>query len=727
VSGGSENTNYYFAAGYTDQEGIIRKNDFQRLNALLNVDSRVNNIISVGGKLSFSNEKNLAAESSGSLSGEAYSTAGLARNVLVNAPNISPFNNDGSYNLGASFIGPGNNIVPSNQVGFYNPVVALDLNRSNNEIDHIQSNLYLQIKPISLLTLRTVYGIDYIHADNDIFYNPIHGTGQGSQGQAIAVYNRNKRWVWTNTAQFDYTFGGKHEVSLLAGNEQQRNTSRAYGIDRTILSDPAYTVVQAGFTTNNVSGLGLGENYLLSYFGRLNYNFKRIYYISANIRQDEYSALGKKKGTFYGASAGWEIARENFWQSAGLDKVFSSFKIRGSYGKVGNISGIGNYPTFSTFGSGLYGGLGTLIYNTAGNPDITWETSKKTDVGFSFGLFKERLTGEFAYYKNDIDGLILSVPQAPSTGLPSSVLQNVGTMYNKGVEITLNGSPVSTRDFSWNSSFNIAFNKNQVTSLAPGLNEVLYLTGGGSTGENVNRTAPGYSIGYSWVVRTGGVDPATGRRIFYNKAGRGVAYQHIVPTGQSQWTYLDNGAAAPAITQANDAVMYQNTQPRSIGGWSNNFRFKGFDLDVLFTYQLGFYVSYGTNAGLHDQRYWNNVVDVLNYWKKPGDQTNYVRPIYTDNVSYGNTIPIDFNMFKGDFVKLKNITLGYTLPQSIMSRAKISRARLYISGQNLAMWTKYPGPDPEVSSNGTNSAGQGSDRNTVPNARTLVVGLNLGF
>jgi TonB-linked SusC/RagA family outer membrane protein len=737
VSGGSDNTNYYLSAGYTDQQGIIRRNDFKRINALLNIDSRINNFITVGGKLSFSNERNLAAESSGSLSTEAYSTAGLGRNAVVNAPNVSPYNNDGSYNIGASFIGPMSNIVPSNQVGFYNPVVALALNRSNNELDHLQSNVYVQIKPLSWISLRSVYGIDNISADNDIFYNPLHGTGQGSQGQAIAVFNKSKRWVWTNTAQFDYTFADRHEVSLLAGNEQQRNTSRSYGIDRTILSDPAYNVVQAGFTTNNTSGLGLGENYLLSYFGRLNYNFNRKYYISANVRQDEYSALGVKKGVFYGLSAGWEITKENFWQSAGLDRTFSSFKLRGSYGKVGNINGIGNFASFSTFGSGLYGGVGTLSYASTGNNRITWETSKKTDIGFSFGLFKERLTGDIAFYKNDIDGLLLNVSQSPSTGIPNAgnaIFANAGSMYNKGIEITLNGAPILAKDFSWNSSFNIAFNKNEVTALAPGLNEVIFPTGTATTGENVNRTAPGYSVGYLWVVRTGGVDAATGRRIFYNKAGRAVTYQHITPfvNGVSgptmpQWTYMDNGAVAPAITQGNDAVMYQNTQPKTVGGWSNNFRYKGFDLDVLLTYQLGFYVSYGSNAGLHDQRYWNNAVDVLGHWKKPGDQTDFVRPIYTDNVSYGNTIPIDFNMFKGDFVKLKNLTLGYTLPQSIMNRAKISRARIYVSGQNLAMITKYPGPDPEVSSNGVNAAGQGSDRNTVPNSRAIIIGLNLGF
>ncbi|WP_293311058.1 SusC/RagA family TonB-linked outer membrane protein [Pedobacter sp. UBA5917] len=726
VSGGTENTKYYMGFGYTNQQGIYQKNDFKRLNGLFNIDSKLNKFITIGGKLSYSNEKNLAAISSGSLNGEAYGTSGLARTALVNSPNVSPYNNDGSFNLGATFVGPMNNIVTGNQVGFYNFAQVLSLNRENNELDHMQSNAYLQVSPFKWLNLKSMYGIDYINSDNDIFYNPIHGPGQGVSGEAIGAFRKRKNWTWTNTAQADYEIS-KHSFNLLVGQEQQRNTVTGYGIDRQGLTDPAYDVVQAGFTLNNSTGAAYGENYLLSYFGRLNYNYDGKYFLSGNLRQDEYSALGIKKGTFWGASAGWEITKENFWASAGLDKVFSSFKIKGSYGKVGNISGIGDYATFSTYGSALYGGIPSSIYSAAGNKELTWETSKKTDIGINFGILKGRIDFEIDYYKNNIDGLILNVSQSPSTGVPSTVATNIGSMYNKGWEFNVNASPLKSTDFSWNSSFNIAYNKNEVTALAPGLTEIITPTGSTTTGENVNRSIPGYSIGYLYVVRTGGVDPATGRRIFYNKAGRAVTYQHIVPTGQANWTYLDNGATAPAITQSADAEMYKNTAPKFYGGFDNTFRYKNFDLNVMLTYQLGFWVSYGTNAGLHDQRYWNNAVDVLNRWQKPGDITDFPRAVYTDNVSYGNTIPLDINVFKGDFVKLRNLSLGYTIPQTAFGKSGINRLRVYVAGQNLAIITKYPGPDPEVSSNGSSSSGQGSDRNSGPNARTYTMGLSLGF
>jgi hypothetical protein len=304
-------------------------------------------------------------------------------------------------------------------------------------------------------------------------------------------------------------------------------------------------------------------------------------------------------------------------------------------------------------------------------------------------------------------------------------------MYNKGVEVSLTGIPVKTKDFTWTSTLNFSQNKNMVTALDPSLTEILTATSGLET---VSRTAVGYSAGYLWLVRNGGVDPASGRRILLNKAGQPVYYQFYVPTGQFQWTnpdgtrYSETGQpVGVGLTQAKDGVMYGNTIPKQIGGWDNTFSYKGLDLNVLLTYQFGFYVYYGTNAGLHDQRFWNNHRDVLTAWKKPGDITTVPKPVYLDNISNGSGLPMSYNAFKGDFVKVKNVTIGYTLPAKIVSKAGISSARFYVAGQNLAIITKYPGPDPEVSSNGNSNSGQAIDRNTIANGRVLLVGLNISF
>ncbi|RYF72163.1 MAG: SusC/RagA family TonB-linked outer membrane protein, partial [Cytophagaceae bacterium] len=614
VSGGSENTNYYFSTGYTKQEGIIKKNDFQRINTLFNVDSKLGKLITIGGKISYSNELNYASSSSGSLAGEAFATSGLGRVGLVLPPILAPYNNDGSYNVSGPAIGTGSNVTGT-AISYPNPVPSLDLNRSNSETNHIQSNIYFQIKPVSWITLKSSYGIDYLYVDNDLFSSPITSEGNSTQGSASSIFGRYKTSLWTNTAQFDKTIAGSHNLSLLVGQEQQRRTSLSYGLNRQTLSDPAYTVIQAGFVTNNAAGLGYGENYLLSGFGRLNYNYKEKYFIGTNIRQDEYSALGVKKGIFYGLSAGWEITKENFWANAGLDRLFSSFKIRGSYGKVGNIGGIGDYTPYSTYSSGLYGGAASLNFSSVGNPNLQWETSKKTDVGFTFGLLNDRITGEVAYYKNDIDNLILNVAQSPSTGLPTSPPQNVGSMYNKGLELSFNARIINTKNFQWSSNFNITFNENQVTALAPGLTALQTASSGLET---VSQTMVGYPLGQLWVLRTGGVDPTSGKRIFLSAAGTPVYYQFYAPSGQFNYSTTADGktryvspTGGTSITQAADAVMYGNVSPKQYGGFDNNFKYRNFDLGVLLTYQLGFNVYYGTNAGLHDQRFWNNDRDML--------------------------------------------------------------------------------------------------------------------
>ncbi len=725
VSGANDATSYYFSMGYTSQEGIIKNNNFKRTNFLGNVDHKLSKSLSFGGKISYSNELNLAAASSGSLPGEAFATAGLGRAVVVNAPNVAPYLNNGNYNINPAngLLGVMNN--KQVQVGFYNPVPSLDLNRQNSENNHLQANFYFQIKPVSWIALKTLYGLDNLLTDNEAFANGLTGEGfivNSFGGNAASTYSKNKRWVWTNTLQLDKTLG-KHGFNLLLGHEQQKSNSVGFGVGRTIVSDPFYTNIQGGFTgAPTAAGLGIGENYLLSEFGRLQYNYKSKYFLSGNVREDGASQLGKKSkyGTFYGFSGGWEITRENFWSALKLDKIFSSFKVRASYGKVGNITGLGNFGALSTYGAGLYGSGATLAFTNAGNENLTWETSKKTDLGVNFGLFKERITFELAWYKNNIDGLVLAVPPPPSAGLPNSINTNIGSMYNKGVEFALNANIINKRDFTWNFSFNINANKNMVTALAPGVPQIITAT----SLESPSITKPGYPLGMLFVTRTGGVDPATGRRIFINAAGQKVYFDFASPAA-SRYRFAD-GTVAPAVG-SQDAQIFQPTVPKTFGGFENTINVRGFEINALFTFQTGNYIYYGSYAGLRDQRFWNNTTDVLRRWTKPGQETDMPRPVFGDNISNGSSYPLDVNVFKGDFLKLRSLTIGYNVPRMLTEKAKIATARFYISGNNLLIITKYPGPDPETSTNGNGTTNQGVDRNQVVNGRAITVGLNIGF
>ncbi|MDT3403260.1 SusC/RagA family TonB-linked outer membrane protein [Mucilaginibacter terrae] len=737
VQGGSDVTNYYFSANYNKSTGIVNKNDYKRKGMLFNVDHKVSKIISVGGKISYSNEYNAAAQNTGS-GGSSFATAGLGRIGLVNAPNVSPYNNDGTYNINAGVVGSMNNVIGQSTntrnvstVSYYNFLPILDLDRSSTEVNHVVANAYLQVKPLPWISLKTLYGIDYLNNDNDTFQNPLSGDGYAGPGvnggAASGIYRKDKRWVWTNTADFNRTFAGKHNIGILLGNEQQGTLTRGYGISRTTLTDVAFDVVQAGFVNNNATTMNYGDNYLVSFFGRLTYDFDKKYFLSATLRSDEYSAFGsdKKRGYFPGFGLKWDISQESFWTAIKADKIFSSFQVKGSYGKVGNNNGLGNYASYGFYGTGLYNGAGTLTPSQTGNNLLGWEASKKTDVGLAFGVLGDRITAEIDYYKNSIDDLIFFPATAPSAGLPTSPAVNIGKMYNQGLEITLNADAVRTTDFTWSPSFNIAFNRNKLTELYNGLTSVTTA----NSLETVSINQVGTSLGDLWAVRTNGVDPATGRRIFLNGAGREVFFNFANPSA-SRYQYAD-GTNAPAIAAATDAVNYGNSSPKAIGGFNNTFRYKNIDLSFLFTFQAGFYVYYGTQAGLRDQRYWNNETTILTRWTTPGQITDVPRVVYGDNVSNGSSFPITSNIYKGDFIKLRNINLGYNLPKSIATKLGLTNIRIYGTAQNLFVLTDYPGPDPEVStasgSSTTANSVQGVDRNQVGNARTFTTGIQVKF
>ncbi|SDL42518.1 TonB-dependent receptor [Pedobacter antarcticus] len=734
ISGATQTTKYYGSVGYTKQDGIFRENKFDRKSAMFNVDNKTNSWLSLGAKINYVNENNASAMSTGA-AGNSSASGAMSRLALINSPIVSPYNNDGSYNNTSNgYLGIQDNTGHLNQsrLGFYNPEVSLNTNYSRNKVNNIQSNAYIQVNPLPWLAVKSIYGIDYRYTTYENYYSPVSGEGIATNGSSSSANSTRERWVWTNTVTADHVFADHHSFNVLLGQEQQKTNGNQFGLQRQGQSDPLYSNIQGGWqnvfaynTDNQVY-----DNYLFSLFSRLQYNFKQKFYVTGNYRMDEFSALGpnNKKGTFWGVSAGWEIMKEDFWSGSVLDKVFSNLKIRASYGKVGNIGGLTDFGALNTYSANLYGGQPGLGYSAAGNPDLKWETSKKTDIGINFGLLGGKLNGELAYYKNNIDGLIFGVPLPPSAGIPNStnnsILQNVGTMYNQGVEFSLNGAPVRTDNFTWNSSFNITTNKNKVTSLADGVPSIIV----GSV-DTYSITLPGYAAGMIYAIRTGGIDSQTGRRVFINSEGRKVLYQHVVtPGGPSayQWSYED-GSRAPAITPAADAVAYKTSAAKMFGGWSNTFQYKQFELSVLLTYQMGGYMMNGTQATMRDQRFWNNSVDVLNRWRNPGEVTNIARVVNGDNVSSGNSMPLDVNVSSTDFLRLKNVMLSYNLPNDFLKRIKVSNAKVFVSGQNLALLTNYTGLDPEVTTNANNAITQGMDKNQSPNARTITVGLNFGF
>ncbi|QIL75493.1 SusC/RagA family TonB-linked outer membrane protein [Hymenobacter sp. HDW8] len=731
-SGGTEKTSYYASVGYTGQNGMLKNNEFKRLSGRINIDHKVYKNFTVGARIGYSNNYN-SSPNSGSIGDAAFSIAGLGRAPLVLPPNVAARNPDGTPNINTAGngVGPGANTNPAPNyaplvTGYYNPLVDLENNYFTSEGNEIQGSLYANWEILKGLNVRTTYGLNNSSFEDQLFYTALSGDGYATGGQAANYFRTNKRWNWQNTAQYDRSFGN-HNASILLGGEQQRTQVDRWGASRTQVADDFFNTYQGNYTNIAVSGNSQGENYLVSYFGRLTYDFNKKYLASINVRRDGYSAWGNEKwGNFYGASLGYIVSEEQFWKDAAFSNVFNFLKFTGSYGEVGNSQGINDFASLSTYGSGLYGSSATLGYSTAGNPDLTWETSKKTDVGFSFGLFQDRVQGDFSYYRNLVDGLILDVPQAPSRGVPNNTIAaNVGSMRNTGIELNLNLRAIQGKDFSWTVNGNYTTLKNRVETLVTEGQRIATATSGL---EIVNFTEVGRSVGEILAVPSLGVNPLTGQRMVRKIDGTVVQYNHLGTTGPGStgWTTLD-GVNTTAPTQLADGIYYGPTLPKWYGGFDNTFRYKNFDLGVFIQFSGGNYIYNGTKSGLHDQRFWNNEKDIMNRWTSENTNAEWPRVVYGDNVSNGSALIMSSNVEKGDFARLRNVALGYSVPSTLATRLGLATARVYVQVQNAALLTKYSGIDPEISTNGNTNTGAGVDRNSIGQARTFTAGFNIGF
>ena len=736
VSGANAGTRYFFSTNYSDQEGMIQTNTFKRMQMRMNIEQKVNTWVTVGANFNFS-RGNTQSPSTGSLPGTPFNTAGAARLAFITAPNVSAYRPDGRYNIMGidnptlrnqfNQIGRNRNRINS---GLINPVMVRELNKITSIVDQLQGDIYADFKIIKGLNFRSQYGVNWQSGLDETFYNSLHGDGVGStstiddDGSGFSVAGRYNISNFQNYLTYDFSLQNQHNFNVTAGHEEQRTEFNRFGASRSGLTDQFFNEFQGNFTiNNNPVGNLLTENYLLSYFGRFNYNFKNKYVLSLTGRRDGYSAFaeGKKWGNFYGAGVSWNVSEEKFWDK--ISNTVNSFRVRGSYGQVGNLAAVGNFGSLSTFSAFQYGlGYPTLAFSQAGNQNLRWETSTKMDLGFSFGLFKDRITGEFSYYDTKLTDLIIDRPLPSSMGVPGNSIQaNAANMYNRGIELTLGAKVIEKGDFTWNTSINITTQKNEVTALAPGVPEIIGITGL----ERTNITRVGQPVGSFFVVKTNGVDPTTGQRVFVDGRGRDVLF-NFAEAPANRWKYRD-GTIAPPISIASDGVVDPTALPKVYGGFSNNFYFKGFDLNIDAFYSLGNKVYFGSRAGMLDQRFWNNIQEVKNRWQKPGDVTNIPRIVYNDNFSNGSAIPIDANLFSGNFLRVRSIAFGYTLQQNWVDKINISSIRLYAQALNPFIITNYPGVDPEISVNGNTALTPGVDRNTVGQARTFTLGINVGF
>ncbi len=716
VTGGTDKTNYYFSVGYADQEGIAYSNSLRRYTFRGNLDQVVNNWLKIGFSSGVTRQENYGPlTGSNNLSGNTFGTVRMFPNVAVYDPTHPT-----GYNIDLQnprTLGRGANTTEiANGIPNARFVLDNDTRRAFNW--RLLGTTYANIHLAKGLDFRTQIGIDGNYVDDLLFQDPRHGDGFSANGRVSQAFSPALRWNWQNILTYNETFGEKHNLNLTAVQEYQKQRTSFFQASVTDLSDRFFqnNMVSGTFANQQAFG-GISENGLASYLGRVNYNFARRYYVSASIRRDALSALpiDGRVGYFPGASFAWRISEESFW-GGNLANVISDLRLRGSFAEVGNTN-IGNYPYIGSYGSAQYGSQNGIGFSNFGNDRLRWEAQQKLDFGLDFGLFENRIVGSIAYWFQDNADIILQAPTPPSVGIPGNFInQNVGRLKGSGIEFTVDARILRSNKLRWDASFNFSTQQNEIVELVNNQD----ITG------DYNITRVGESINAIYGHDYWGVNPANGNPV-YQKA-TGVLVENELSNG-AFYVFDPNNPGTrgevSSLSAATDRRVLGVSIPKWFGGFDNNFYIGNFDLNVFFRFSGGNMIFNRTRADLLDMGFNNNGTEILGRWQSPenpGDgQTPKVVLNQSNRVNNPNVATTRF-LEKGDFLRLGNLALGYTMPKDITQRLQIESLRFFVQAQNWLTFTPYTGIDPE-----TNTNGFGVDWNGNPQQRVTTLGLNLKF
>ncbi|TDP02377.1 TonB-linked SusC/RagA family outer membrane protein [Flavobacterium sp. 245] len=715
-SGAKDGTSYYLSGSYLDNEGTIINSGLKRYTVRLNLDSKIKSWLRVGGNLTggITNERITVNQS----------FSGLISNTLLQSPDIPVRNSDGS------FAGP-----PSSEqsVTYYNPV-AEALTRDNKLIrKNFLGNVYAEAEIIKGLKYRLEIAANTEFSENDDF-RPSYKWG--SQTNLLADLDvRRQNWYSTNIKNlltYDKTIG-KHKFTVLAG--QEANDSHWEGLIASaqgFKTNSIHTINLADVDNNTVTQYK-GSASLSSLFARIIYDFNDKYSITASIRQDVSSKFDpttdNQKGVFNAISGSWRLSSESFME--GTRKYVDNIKIRVGYGETGNqqIPNNSYSAMLGTQNSGL--GSGFLPSNYP-NPNLVWESLNQTNIGIDFTLLDSKFSASFDVYDKKSEGFLFQVPLplyltggGGQYGGVSAPYSNLGTMSNKGFDLTLGYDMRSAGNFNWSASAVVSHYKNNLDEIANGIVLTQEVNTNGYQPVVVTNTTIGNPIGLFYGYKTDG--------IFKDQAVLNSAplqFGQAVGTGAGETAlgdvkYVDvNGDGK---IDAADKTFIGNPHPKFTYGFTNNFKYKNIDLSIFLQGSYGNDVmnltkrAGTTNASLYD----NQLVDAMDYYSSTNTGSNNPRPIA--DASNTNLLISDRYVEDGSYLRIQNITLGYSLPQDVISKYKISRLRLYGSAQNLYTFTDYSGYDPEIGSFNQNVLLSGIDNGRYPVARTFLVGLNLEF
>lgn len=690
-SGGNEKTNFYIGGSYNHNKGIIKTNKLDKFNFKARIDHKFNDWLEVGANTSANYMKNHQVP------GVSLGSMILGRCVLQR-PFDKAYHDDGTYTVGGT-----------NELTYHNPAAILNEANTFLESYRFLGSYYFTLKFLDdRLTFKNTLSTDVTYNRDYKHYSSKH-----PYVKTFGLVDANKlirNIVIDNVLSYNDTFlNDSFGFSAMLGHSlQMLDSDYKYMLGKGFPSD-AFDAMGAAASIDGYDGQIMSYA-MESFFGRVNFSYKDRYTLTGSLRTDGSSKFARdyRWGWFPSVSFGWNVSNEEFMKGSGID-----MKVRVSYGKTGNQEGIDYYAYLAKMDGGYnYEGIGGIAVTDFGNSGLTWEKAGQWDAGFDLGFFDNRLTLIFdAYYKKTTD-LLYAKPIYTTSGV-SSIISNVGSMENKGLELTIGGE-VDFGPVHWSTNFNISTNANRILSLVG--DEDIIIGANNSTTYGTQRILRvGEELGAFYLYKHDGIYqsdsevPAT----LYAKGYRAgdIKYRDINSDGN--------------LTDTDDRMVIGSPTPDFQGGWSNTFSFKNWTLDLFFTYMYGNDVYSGQEFNYSRRAYKANITKehATHYWTPGSGENWYPRPYYNSTL---NTLNSDFFLHDGSFLRLRNLTLAYNFPTSLLSKARISSLRVYFSVDNVFLVSKYPGWDPEVNTN-NDARYIGVDNLNIPQPRIYSFGVNLSL
>lgn len=701
VSGGNEKLQYFISGGNYDQEGVLIGSGFNRSTIRVNADYKVSDFFKIGNKIS------LARRNEASIP-EDYPFA--SGNRIVGALEMSPtvpVRRDGE------FAGPQGDFEGSSQGP--NPVGMATINDVDNESSNVLNRAYVEINPLSNLKIRSEFGIDY--TDGSYYeFQPTYRWGITSNSIAQLYRGDSNSFSWTSqtTANYKDTFQEYHDFELLGGFSISESRYESIDASAQGFINEKVTVLSAADQINSLSEYA-DEQSMIGYFGRLNYSYKNKYLFTGNLRVDGSSKFGEghRYGTFPSFSVGWRLSEEAFMSDVDF---ITDLKLRFSWGKSGN-SQIGNYnyatrlnlSQYYVFGGGIVPGVAPL---SVPNEEVKWETTTQNNIGLDLSMFEDKLNFTADYYVKTTSDMLVPVPIPSSAGITEAPYQNAGKVENKGLELSLKYQN-SAGAFSYDIGGNFSTVQNTVLSLGGGLpipSPILY-----RESVRLTRTQKGRSIGEFYGYKTNG--------LFQNEDD--IA-NHAAQPGAEPGDIRFVDVNGDGEINDSDRTYIGSPLPDFQFGFNAGASYKSFDFKVLISgvygnevmNTMGYRLLNGSHIG-------NKMAGVLDRWT--GEGTSNSMPRLTWNDPNNNARISDRYVEDGSYLRVKNIQLGYNLPNSLLNKVGARSVRLYISGRNLYTLTSYSGFDPELGKVDNNNLNYGIDMGNYPVPRSFNIGLNVGF